>query len=67
MGTTGVSVVVVVGGVVVVVVTTTMVVVAGGKVVLVAVVVGRESKLVPAPLHAARARERTITEVTREV
>ncbi|MDE0873507.1 MAG: hypothetical protein OSA88_06480 [Acidimicrobiales bacterium] len=52
-----------------VVVTTTiiMVVVAGGKVVLVAGVVGRESKLVPAPLHAARARERTISEVTREV
>ena len=50
-----------------VVVTTTMVVVAGGKVVLVAGVAGRESKLVPAPLHAARARERTITEVTREV
>lgn len=51
----------------VVVVATTMVVVAGGKVVLVVGVVGRESKLVPAPLHPARARERTITEVTREV
>ena len=48
-------------------VTTTMVVVAEGKVVLVAGVVGRESKLVPAPLHAVRASERTITDVTRGV
>ena len=48
-------------------VTTTVVVVAGGKVVLVAGVASREIKLVPAPLHAARASERMIKGATRGV
>ena len=65
-GTLGASVVVVVGGTVVVEATATVVVTAGGDVVVVVGVLGRGSRLVPAPLHAMRVSAMTATDVSSE-
>ncbi|MCH2625255.1 MAG: hypothetical protein MKZ77_06795 [Acidimicrobiales bacterium] len=66
-GTVGTSVVVVVGGKVVVTIGVVVVVTRGGEVVVVVGALGRDSKLVPAPLQAVRASERTMICVISEV